>query len=130
MAVRKYSLSRFEAVAPQVVFRLQRWPASGAYGNLAVYRSLWDEYRHHIQIEGPELREWSWDEIITPVLDLATSKIPSVDFDLLAIGAAWIVDSFDGRPEHRFITVRDCLLDQVKTLASQKLPRKYDEVWG
>lgn len=90
-----YGREEFAALVRKVVFRLQRWPASGIYGKYRPHKTLWDEYRYEV-LHGPtEPYEWAWDETLNPILNDVIDRIPPHSAKLLSVYAASLQDAVD-----------------------------------
>lgn len=94
-AVRRFSAAACERLARKVVFRLQRQPATGIFGDAIFPRSLWDEYCYEAQ-EGPhEQLTSAWDQLLNPLIQFLVDAIPQEEAVLLSIGAAWELGEHD-----------------------------------
>lgn len=83
-AVRKYARIEIQALTRKVIFRLQRIPASGIFGDVYAYKSLWDEYCHEMQ-QGPhEILHHAWDQTLDPIIDELIDRIPKHSAALLS----------------------------------------------
>lgn len=125
VAVRAFATARFPELAKRVVFRLQRIEASGIYGVDRNYRSLWDEYRHQVQIETVDQLQSAWDSLLDPLLKAVIGSLPEHEASILTVGAAWIQDTrdeFDGKVAPDQALLAACLLDYLNREASGRLP--------
>jgi hypothetical protein len=87
-AVCAYARAEFEVLTRKVIYRLQRFGASGIFEQYG-YKTLWDEYCHGVQ-QGPhDLLQWAWDADITPFLEDVVERVPSHVAVLLSIFAVW-----------------------------------------
>jgi RepB plasmid partitioning protein len=78
-----------QAYARKIVYRMQRFPASGIYGCDVKHKTLWDEFCYETQ-HGPidELR-YAWDQTLGPYLDEMIKSIPATTAVLLSIFSCW-----------------------------------------
>lgn len=98
-AVCAYVRVEIGILARKVIYRLQRFPASGIYGDDYRYKSLWDEYCHEVQ-EGPDDMPGpmdtspadAWQQTISPFIDDVVDNVPQHSAVLLSIAAAWELD--------------------------------------
>lgn len=88
-SVREFARSEFSAYARKIVYRMQRFPASGIYGWDLNHRTLWDEFCHE-KHNGPieELRQ-AWEQTLRPYLDEIIESIPATTAVLLSIFSCW-----------------------------------------
>jgi hypothetical protein len=88
-AVREFARSEFSAYARKIVYRMQRFPASGTYGCDVKHKTLWDEFCYETQ-NGPleELRR-AWDQTLGPNVDEMIQSIPATTAVLLSIFSCW-----------------------------------------
>lgn len=94
-AVRKYARTEIQALTRKVIFRLQRIPASGIFGDEYAYKSLWDEYCYEMQ-QGPhEILDYAWDQTLEQILGGIVDSVPKCSAVLLSIYAAWDLDEED-----------------------------------
>lgn len=94
-AVLTYAQAEFDALTRKVIYRLQRFKASGIFSDDYAYRALWDEYCHEVQ-EGPhDLLQWAWEQTIKPFVDDVIERTPRHVAVLLSIFAAWELDDRD-----------------------------------
>ena len=84
----RYAGERAEAMARQVVHRLQRTPASGIFGDDFRYRTLWDEYCHERQ-QGPHPGlEYAWNATIGPYVGACIDNLSPGERDLLELAVS------------------------------------------
>ena len=94
-AVRTYARVEFEVLTRRVIFRLQRFRASGIFGDDYAYKTLWDEYCHEVQ-QGPhDLLQGVWEGTMSPFLDDVIERLPSHVAVLLSIFAVWELEEHD-----------------------------------
>ena len=85
----EFGKPEIETLVRQVVYRLQRIPASGIYGDDYGYKTLWDEYCHEVQ-EGPfDLLDNAWDQTLGSTMDNVIDRIPQHMALLLSQFSVW-----------------------------------------
>ena len=88
-AVLKYGEVEFQGLVRRAIYRLQRFPASGVYGDAFAYKTLWDEWCHEVQ-EGPHyLLESAWDHTLSTFLKDVIDRVPAHARELLSKYAQW-----------------------------------------
>lgn len=92
-AVAQFAQRRFEEIARQVVHRLQRIEATGAYGDDYGHQTLWDEYCHEVQ-DGPTLFEDPMKQTIDPIIDTLLQKLSSDEAVILTLSDPEFDESF------------------------------------
>ena len=93
-AVRAFSRDEVSSLARKVIYRLQRFPASGVYGDDLGHRTLWDEFCYEVQ-EGPfegglDISPASaWEYMVREFVEAVQERIPNKLARLLSIYAVW-----------------------------------------
>ena len=96
-AVCAYARVEIETLARKVIYRLQRTPASGIYGDDYAFQRLWDEYCYEVQ-EGPHnlpgvlSPEDAWEELLPQFMQAVIERIPKHVAVLLSVYAAFELD--------------------------------------
>lgn len=92
-AVRDYARPEMDGLVRKLMYRLQRFPASGIYGNDYIFKTQWDEYCHEIQerLFGYSV-DFAWDHTIAALIDDLIEHIPRRAAVLLSTFAAWELD--------------------------------------
>jgi hypothetical protein len=125
-AVRAYARREFAALIPKVIYRLQRLPATGVYGDDYAFKTLWDEYCYEIQ-EGPfDLPgvlspAGAWDHTIPAFLDDVIERIPHHQAILLSVFAAWELEVNDEK------LIGSLWLDGIRQVLRSRLAEKAGE---
>ena len=98
-AVRKYARPELDGLIRKAIYRLQRIPASGIYGDAYIHKTLWDEFCHEVQkgpfdLPDPIDRSTAtlWDEIIASHVDDLIEHTPRRAAVLLSTFAVWELD--------------------------------------
>ncbi len=119
-AVQKYGEVEFQGLVRRAIYRLQRFPASGIYGDGLGYRTLWDEWCHEVQ-EGPlDLLESAWDPTLSPILKGVIDRVPQHARVLLAEYARWELSLESGQDPMNFPdaeSLMDLLRHRVSAVA-------------
>jgi hypothetical protein len=84
-AVSQFAVKRFEALARKVVYRLQRFPATGIYHRDPPDRTLWDEYCHEGQVGNDPQIEWAWESSLPGFYRDIVESVPAEEGCLLSI---------------------------------------------
>ena len=117
-AVLKYGKVEFEGLVRRAIYRLQRFPASGIYGDGLGYRTLWDEWCHAAQ-EGPhDLLESAWDHTLSPILKGVIDRVPQHARVLLSTYARWELSLSSGQ-EPIGLPNAESLLDLLRHRVSE-----------
>ena len=117
-AVQKYGKVEFEGLVRRAIYRLQRFPASGIYGNGLGYKTLWDEWCHEVQ-EGPHgLLESAWNHTLLPILEDVIGRVPQHARVLLAEYARWKLSVDSGQEPTNFPDA-ESLLDLLRQRVSE-----------
>ena len=87
-AVLKYGEVEFQGLVRRAIYRLQRFPASGFYGDDFTYRTLWDEWCHEVQNPNSLLGDM-WDLTLFPFLKDVVDRVPQHARALLSEYARW-----------------------------------------
>ena len=122
-AVLKYGEVEFQGLVRRAIYCLQRFPASGIYGDGFAYKTLWDEWCHEVQ-EGPhDLLESAWDHTLSTFLKGVIDRIPAHARELLCKYAQWELSLGSGReledlPESE--SVLELLRDRVSETAGNR----------
>lgn len=94
-AVRRFSATVHARLARKVVFRLQRLPASGIFGDDLWAKSVWDEYCYEAQHGPTDARADAWRDVLAPTIATVVDRLSHEEAVLLSIGAAWDLDEFE-----------------------------------
>lgn len=117
-AVRRFTDARFDALAANVVAHLREMPASGLYGDVCNFQTVWDEYCYEVH-EGPHESQWEilggphdkmaavWEPTIEPFITVPLEAIPDPEAVLLTIAAHWRLEDCD---ESEGLDGSSCLL--------------------
>ena len=116
-AVQKYGKVEFEGLVRRAIYRLQRFPASGIYGDGLGYKTLWDEWCHEVQ-DSNSLLEGLWDLTLSPILEDVIDRVPQHARVLLAEYARWELSVDTGQEPTNFPDA-ESLLDLLRHRVSE-----------
>lgn len=116
-AVLKYGEVEFQGLVRRAIYRLQRFPASGFYGNDFTYKTLWDEWCHEVQNPN-SLLEGMWDLTLFTFLRQVIDRVPLHARVLLAEYARWELSMESGQDPTNFPDA-ESLMDLLRHRVSE-----------
>lgn len=138
-AVRAYARVEIDVLARKVIYRLQRFPASGIYGDEYKYKSLWDEYCHELQ-EGPHdlpgpfgnSPTEAWQMTMSPFINDVVDAVPQHSAVLLSIAAFWELDIEEDEQLIGAVCsddIGEVLLNRINEHAGARSLHRFDPLW-
>ena len=116
-AILRFSLAELRAAGRRMKVRLQRFPATGIFGDANRHRTLWSELRHELQ-HGPTLMlESTWHDTLLPFARDVVAKTPEHTKTLLC----WYLTYYQGREPDGTIdeeALANAVCESVKELAA------------
>jgi len=89
-ALREFSRLEVEALGRKFIYRLQRFPAAGIYGDVSYcHKTIWDEYCHEVQNGPYDVLDWAWSSFIDPIAEDIVESIPAHIALVLSAYAVW-----------------------------------------
>jgi hypothetical protein len=86
-AANDFGKAEFPAQTRRVIYRLQRIPTSGIFGEDYIYKTLWDEFCHEAQ-DGPhDLLAGAWKHTMDAVVNEVIERLPRHVASLLSVFA-------------------------------------------
>jgi hypothetical protein len=82
-AVRSFATAELRSLTRRAIYRLQRIPATGIYGDDYAFKTMWDEYCHESQ-SGPFFDD-SWGDLVSRTLEGLVDQVPRETAVLLTI---------------------------------------------
>lgn len=89
-AVRNFATTELKSLTRRAIYRLQRIPATGIYGDDYRFKTVWDEYCHESQ-SGP-FAEDSWDDLLSQTFEHLVDQMHHETAVLLTILAIEATD--------------------------------------
>ena len=121
-AVQRYGEVEFQGLVRRVIYRLQRFPASGFYGDDFSYKTLWDEWCHEVQNPN-SLLEGMWDLTLFTFLGDVVDRVPQHARALLSEYARCELSMESGQDPMNFPdaeSLMDLLQHRVSAVAANR----------
>lgn len=107
----RYSSNRAEALARKAVHAMQRFPASGIFGDRE-HRTLWDEFCHECQYGPHELLELAWAHTIEGYVSNAADTVDPLERDMMQYALA--------EPGQRPIALEEAVKSALREIAGRR----------
>lgn len=121
-AARAWGRQALAGRARRLIYRLQRLPATGIYGNDEGLRTVWDEYCFEVR-NGPTYGlEWAWQSLIGPhVTALGSPGDDALGVVLSAAAAFELADpAFDHDPGHYPDLIEKGIMSILNGMAAER----------